>query len=302
LLTGNSSQYLFAGQGDVIISAALGLDFSQVSLQGKVFRILQYITQFLIIAGCLRLVVKPSGLKLSREYIILSLVSALFLACCIVLPWFSNILNITRWYHIALITLAPFLVIGAQSLWELAAWAVHRGRADGEDGRALHYLSMLVILPYFIFTAGLVFEFSSQSDTNTIDTPYSIALSSNRLDLTGIFNRQDGAAAQWLSRNTAGSQTVYSDVHARKIILFQDHTSRLGVREFTRKDMQIEDGYVFLTTWNVTRDELAFTNSGRPGMREHVGVGSVPGLEQALKKGSRIYVNGGAQVYAVRGP
>jgi hypothetical protein len=90
-------------------------------------------------------------------------------------------------------------------------------------------------------------------------------------------------------------------VHARKIILFEDHPPHLGVNEFKRKDMQIENGYVFLTTWNVNRDELAFTNSGRPGMREHLGVEAVPGLGQALKDGNRIYVNGGAQVYTVGG-
>jgi uncharacterized membrane protein len=306
-LTGNPSQYLFGGQSDVIISAALGMDFSQVSLQGKVFRILQYITQLLIVAGCLRLVVRPSGLKLSREYIAFSLVAAVTLAACIVLPWFSNILNITRWYHIALISLAPFLVIGAQYLWELGAWALRKGKDAASqfdiagDSKYLNYLAVLVILPYFIFTSGLVFEFSSQSDTNVIDTPYSIALSSNRLDLSGIFNHQDGAAALWLSRHTADNTTVYTDVHARKIILFQDHPVHLIVAEFKRKDMQIEDGYIFLTTWNVNKDELAFTNTGRPGMREHLGVRAVPGLADALQNGNRIYADGGSQVYITSG-
>jgi uncharacterized membrane protein len=298
-LTGNPSQYLFAGQGDVIISAALGMDFSQVSLQGKIFRILQYVTQILIIAGCLRLIIKPSGTRLSREYIAFSLVGALTLAGCIILPWFANILNITRWYHIALISLSPFLVIGAQSLWELGSRAVHKSRDIAGDARPLYYLAVLLILPYFIFTSGLVFEFSGQSDTNVIDTPYSIALSSNRLDLTGIFNSRDGAAALWLSRSAADNSTVYTDVHARKMILYQDYPPHLSISEFKRKDMRLEDGYVLLTTWNVNRDELAFHNTGRPGMREHLGVEAVPGLANALHNSNRIYANGGSMVYII---
>lgn len=305
LLDGNASQYLFAGQGDVLISAALGLDFGQVSLQGQFFRIIQYITQVLIIAGCIRLIIKPSGLALCREYIAFSLVSALLLGACIFLPWFSNILNITRWYHIALITLAPFLVIGARSLWELGGWALNKLKASSGQpalligNSFLYYVALLIILPYYIFTSGLVYEACSQNDTNVIDTPYSIALSSNRLDLSGIFNRQDGAGASWLSHNTGDNTTVYTDVHARKIILFQDYPCHLAVTEFKHKDMQIEDGYVYFTTWNVQKDELAFTNTGRPGMREHLGATDVPGLAETIQSGNRIYVNGGSEVYRV---
>jgi uncharacterized membrane protein len=299
---GEGMQYIFAGQGDVIISAALGLDFSQVPLQGKVFRVIQYITQVLIIAGCLRAIIKPSGLKFNREYLAFSFVSALVLAACLILPWFTNILNITRWYHIALITLAPFLVIGAQSLWELASWALQKARpsAGGPlpgNERPLYYLAMLILLPYFIFTSGLVYELSSQSDTSVVDTPYSFSLSGNRIDLTGTFNRQDGAAALWLSRNTNRSTTVYSDFHARKIILFMDYPAHLTVHYFDQRETPFEEGYAYFTSWNTGHDELAFVNVGKPGMREHHGIQQVPGLQQALKNGQRIYVNGGSEIY-----
>lgn len=304
--SGVASQYIFAGQGDVLISAALGMDFGQVSWQGKIFRIIQYITQLLIIAGCLRMIIKPSGLKFKREYIAFSFISALMLAGCIVLPWFSNILNITRWYHIALITLSPFLVLGAQSLWELGAWTVYRirkqaGRLTGGNGsRYLPYLAIIILLPYFVITSGLVFEWSEQKSTNVIDTPYSIALSGHRLDLAGLFNKQDGAAALWLSRNTCDNTTVYTDVHARKIVLFQDYPPHLNIHYFDRKDTGFRDGYVFFTTWNATRDQMAFVNAGRPGMREHLSAENIPGLADALHTGNRVYINGGSEIYQIR--
>lgn len=301
---GGAAEYLLAGRNDVIVSAALGLDFSQVSLPGRAFRIIQYITQVLIVAGCIRLLIKPSGLKFGREYISFSLLAAMMLASCIVLPWFSNILNITRWYHIALITLCPFLVIGARSLWELGAWLWSRWKRlkSGPvlSERYVYWLALLIILPYFVFTSGLVFELVGQSDTNVIDTPYSFSLSSHRLDLAGNFNRQDGAAARWLSQRACDNATVFTDVHAFKVVEFEDYPPRLRTAFFDRNNGAYPDGYIFFTSWNTSKDELAFFNEGRPGMREHLGVEDLPGLSTAMQSGNRIYINGGSEVWQIR--
>jgi len=303
-LKSDVARFLFAGQGDVLISAALGLDFGQASPPGKVFRIIQYITQLFIVAGCVRLMIKPSGLNFRREHIAFSLVSVLILAGCIMLPWFSNILNITRWYHIALITLCPFLVIGARSLCELGSWMWSKLRSitfqPGQSNHYVNWLALPVLLIYFIFTSGLVFEMVGQSDTNVIDIPYSFALSSNRLDLTGIFNQHDRAAARWLSQHASDNSTVYTDAHTWKIIMFEDDLQRLRTVEFDRQENDLQDGYIYFSTWNTEKDEFAFTNAGRPGLREHLRASEVPGLKEALESGNRIYVNEGGEVWAIR--
>lgn len=305
-LKGDVARYLFAGQSDILITAALGLDFSQASLPGKIFRIIQYLTQLLIVAGGVRLVVKPSGLNFRREHLAFSLVSALILAGCIVLPWFSNILNVTRWYHITLITLCPFLVIGARSLWEVGRWLGSRLKSVTlQTSLCEHYVNWLVLpilLIYFIFTSGLVFELSGKSDTNAVDTPYSFALSSNRLDLTGIFNYRDGAAARWLSQHACDNSTVYTDAHTWKIIMFEDDLQRLRAVELNSQENEFQGGYIYFSTWNIERDEMAFTNAGRPGLREHLKASEVPGLGEALERSNRIYVNGGGEIWVITGP
>lgn len=304
-LRGAAAEYLLAGKNDVIVSAALGLDFSQVSPPGQAFRIIQYITQILIVAGCTGLLIKPSGLNFGREYICYSLLAAAMLAGCIVLPWFSNILNITRWYHIALITLCPFIVIGARTLWELGAWLWARWKhltpEPAISDRYVKWLALLIILPYFVFTSGLVFELAGQSDTNVIDTPYSFSLSSHRLDLAGNFNRQDGAAALWLSQNACDNSTVFTDVHAFRMIEFEDYPPRLRTAFFNRNSGTYSGGYIFFTAWNTRKDELAFFNEGRPGMREHLGVEEIKGLNEILHRGNRLYINGGAEIYLAAG-
>jgi len=172
-----------------------------------------------------------------------------------------------------------------------------------QPGLSIHYVNWLalpILLLYFIFTSGLVFELVGQSNTSVVDTPYSFALSSSRLDLTGIFNRRDGAAARWLSQHASDNSTVYTDVHTWKIIMFEDDLQRLRAVEFDRQENDFQDGYIYFSTWNNEKDELAFTNAGRPGLREHLKASEVPGLKEALKRGNRIYVNGGGEVWAIR--
>lgn len=304
-LQGGAAEYLLAGSNDVIVSAALGLDFSRVSPPGQAFRIIQYITQVLIVAGCIRLLVKPSGLNFGREYISFSLLGALMLAGCIVLPWFSNILNITRWYHIALITLCPFLVISARSLLELGTWlwAKLKGLSPEpvSSNHYIYWLALLIILPYFVFTSGLVFELAGQSDTNVIDTPYSFSLSSHRLDLAGNFNHQDGAAALWLSQHACDNATVFTDVHAFRVVEFEDYPPHLRTAFFDRNNSAYQQGYLFFTAWNIRKNELAFFNEGRPGMREHLGIEEIRGLTEIMHTGNRIYLNGGSEIWTVAG-
>jgi uncharacterized membrane protein len=219
------------GSRDLLVQTALGLDFHQVSPQGKGFRIFQWITQLFLIAGCLRLLFKPRYLKFTPEYIALNATSILLLLACIFLPGFANLLNTSRIYHIALITLAPFCILGGEgiwlgigSVWQRLRHAAQKTRAvKAEDNRGyLKFVTLAVLIPYFLFTSGFVYEVTGQKVTDKIDTPYSIALSSYRLDLAGVFNLQDGAAAQWLAQSVDAESKVYTDSHTQKLLDFYE--------------------------------------------------------------------------------
>jgi uncharacterized membrane protein len=173
------------GERDVLVQTALGLDFPQASPQGKGFRVFQYITELFLIAGCLRLLFRPKGLRLTTEYIALSVTSVLLILACIFLPGFADALNTTRWYHITLITLVPFCILGGEaiwlgisSLWHRLRHAVHKAMAENaEDNQAfLAFIALGILVPYFLFTSGFIYEVTGQKVTDRVDTPYSIAL------------------------------------------------------------------------------------------------------------------------------
>jgi uncharacterized membrane protein len=289
-------------QSNALIQTALGLDFSQVSLPGKIFRILQYLTQIFIIVGCFRLLIKPSGLKFRIEYIALSLVSVAILAACIVLPDFAARLNATRWYHIALLTLAPFCILGAKALWDTAKfiWRRIRNRvvnlqyADSGTGFNAA-VTLLILIPYFIFTSGIIYEITGQQDTEKIDVPYSIALSASRTDAARIFNAMDWRSSQWLYQQNANHLQIYTDYHALKMLFYVDFNVPANL---VASDTELQiPSYVYLSTWNNKTGELTSIEPGKPGIRKHDNIKDISGLAGAIGRGDLVYANGGATVW-----
>jgi uncharacterized membrane protein len=292
------------GERDVLVQTALGLDFAEASPRGKGFRIFQYITELFIIIGFIRLIFRPKDLRLTTEYIALSVTSILLILACILLPGFALALNTTRWYHITLLTLAPFCILGGEAIWLGISSTWHRLRytinkavvENAEDSQPyLKFVALAVLIPYFLFTSGFIYEVTGQKVTDRIDTPYSIALSSYRLDLAGVFYQRDGAAARWLSKNASKEIEVYVDSHSGKILALYEFLGRMEQLPQNADKLKPEN-YIYFTTWNTDKDELTFAVG--PGLRRSVSFGCIPGLNTTIENKNRIYNNGGAQVLA----
>lgn len=93
----------------------LGLDFMEQPIEGKVFRVIQYLTQFLIAIGALYLLFKRRY-EFTAEFIAGIGCSFLLLFCCMFLPGFSSLINMSRFFHISLFFLAPLLIVGIDCL------------------------------------------------------------------------------------------------------------------------------------------------------------------------------------------
>ena len=211
-------------------------------------------------------------------------------------------LNTTRIYHIALITLAPFYILGGEAIWLGASslWQKLRRRIEAsefaEDSQGyLKFVALAVLIPYFLFTSGFIYEVTGQEVTDRVDTPYSIALSSHRLDLAGVFYWQDGAAAKWLTQRAGDETNVYCDSHTRRPLLIHEFQGHFIHLPRDASELQ-EDSYIYFTAWNLHKGEVTFAIA--PGLRKHISFADIPGLITVIEGKNRIYTNGGAQILA----
>jgi uncharacterized membrane protein len=292
-----------------LILTAIGFDFPAASLGGKIWRILQYLVELCLIVGFLRLIFRPATLgKLKAEYISLNIVSVIILLGIFILPAFSDKGNIyaygmgsTRIWHISLLITAPLFLFGGETI-VYGVMRLMRMFRKGTDIRSitdnkpvlLRYVVLVVLIPYFIFNSGAIFELCRSQTTNFIDIPYSIALSGYRQDLNTVFTTQDLRAAYWLSNVAKDDEPVYVDHHSGKLLSNQvGHP--ISTKELTANTQNIDiPGYLYLRSWNTENKVLTF-GSGY-ALRQSIRFEDLPWLNKTMETADRIYYNGGAEV------
>ena len=285
-----------------LVQTAVGLDFSMASPGGKLWRVLQYLVELFLVVGFFRLIFRPAGLgKLKAEYIALVIVSVLILLGVFVLPTWSYSMGVTRIWQITLLLLAPLFIFGGETI-ALGIVKLFRACSKGFvslkgklNYRTLAWFPVVVILiPYFIFNTGIIFELSRSQTIYFINMPYSIALSSYRLDLNTVFTRQDLTAASWLCKEAGGDEPVYADHHSSKLSLNPiDFPCNITEVPYNTKEIGIP-GYFYLRAWNIESEALTF-GSGY-ATRQSVSFDDLPWYRVTMKTADRIYSNGGAQV------
>ena len=161
-----------------LIRTALGLDFKEASASGKVFRIFQYLTQASLILGCVWLI--KNRKKVSAEFMAFTITAIALIAACVILPRFSNIINASRFYHLALFLVSPLVVMGGLYIF-----------------RNLKLFAALLLIPYMLFTTGVIFEATQETDISAVNLPYSIALSNERIGFIGTYTDNDIAVRDY---------------------------------------------------------------------------------------------------------
>jgi len=288
-----------------LTQTALGLDFPSASLGGKVWRIFQYLVELCFIVGFFRLIFRPKRLdKFKAEYISLTIVSALVLLGIFGLPTWSYGLGTSRIWQITLLLMSPLFLFGgeviAYSMLKLAR--VFRGTLASsqlslDSSAPLRFLILAVLIPYFIFNSGVVFELSRSQTTYFVDIPYSIALSSYRVDITTTFTEQDTAAADWFFKVENESYTMSADYHGIKVFLQRriwGDLKRYQIFTYSYSDNISYPSYIYLRTWNNENRMLTFATvyAGR----QQVSFDIIPGFVQVIDKGNIIYNNNSARV------
>lgn len=286
-----------------LTQTALGLDFPSASPGGKVWRIFQYLVELCLVVGFFRLIFRPGRLgKLKAEYISLTIVSAFILLGLFVLPTMSYGMGTSRIFQITLLLISPLFLFGGEAIGhgivKLAA-VFRKGFASlqltPDSPAPLRLLVLAILVPYFIFNSGLVFELSRSQTTHFINIPYSIALSSYRVDLTTTFTKQDIVAGGWLSSVDQGDYPICADHHSLKLFRWQlgFPPDRICSLYYDTEEI-CSPSYIYLRTWNIQKRLL--TSAFGYATRQSVSFADLPRLVSMMDKCNRIYNNGEAQI------
>jgi uncharacterized membrane protein len=267
-----------ASRGQAVLTG-LGMAESP-SIWNTISRIFAYLTQAFIVVGFVGLVTKRTRIRVEKEYFILSLTAMAFLAMLILVPGLADTLNMTRFYHILLFFLAPFCVMGAEFIVKLLS--------KREKEFAVSALLLIVLVPYFLFQTGFVYEVTG-SDS------WSIPLSGyrmNALRLYGQYGYTDAYSvygAQWLSENIdVENSGLYADESARSSVLtiygmiYRGHVN--GLSNIT---IVAANGVVYLSTLNVVDGVIPF---GRLSW-------NTSELSSVFDDLNVVYANGGSEIY-----
>ena len=288
-----------------LVQTAIGLDFPVASPGGKIWRILQYLVELCLVVGFFRLIFRPATLgKLKAEYISLVIVSAIILLGIFILPGRSYGMGVTRIWQITLLLVSPLYIFGGETI---ALGIMKLFGACGKrfaslrtrlDYQALIWFPVVVILiPYFIFNTGVIFELSRSQTTHFINMPYSVSLSSYRLDLNTVFTKQDIIATEWLSKVGEENEPVYVDYHSYRLLMYQvEFPCRVTEVAYNTKKIY-SPSYFYLRAWNIQKNVLTFATSY--GARQSIGFDDLPWFRQIWETAGRIYNNGGAQVLVI---
>jgi uncharacterized membrane protein len=275
-----------AARGQTVMTG-LGMTESP-SMWNTISRIFAYLTQAFIVVGFVGLVAKrvisrfEDEFRFGDEFFVFSSIAMTFLAVLILVPGLANTMNMTRFYHILLFFLAPLCVVGAEFIVKLLS--------KREKELAVSALLLIVLVPYFLFQTGFVYEVTG-SDS------WSIPLSGYRMSAlrlyghVGYTDAYSVFGAQWISNNVvAGYTQIYADIPSRLSELRIYGMVYTGYVEIVSNTTEVKpNGIVYLSPLNIIEETT-------------VGAGLLWNSSELhfLNDLSKIYSNGGSEVYGNR--
>ena len=247
----------------------------------EVYRVINYLNQIFIVIGCIVLLLKYREMKFESEYAAFSMVNLVILFAAVSVPFFASKLNMTRTYHITLIFLAPFCVIGGITVFRMLSKVVRGAWTNRSRRIALKILSVYFVI-FMLYQMGFVYgvaegNFHSILLNSTVDYPR--------------FNDQEVLGAKWLTE-LRGDELIYADEY-RWLLLGSFEWGQVGIFLVDVDRIRIpKESYIYFGTRNVMKDEVAVAHTkGVTRIHDHIN------SEDLINDRNKIYANGGAEVY-----
>ena len=114
------------------------------------------------------------------------------------------------------------------------------------------YLLPSILIIYFLFTSGFIFEATKSESTEKLDLPFSYGLSAERTGIIGVATQDDLNCLNWINENWDGKSHVIGDYNSYCLIqswvtnyFSLSNNLRYGTLVALPKDC-----YIFISSWN----------------------------------------------------
>ena len=256
------------------------------------------LTQFFIVVGVFRTILKHKEMNFNREYFSAVIVSISLIFACIVIPYVAESLNMDRVYSILLFFLSPFCCLGGIIAFEGASKIFKSVSLN--KSICVKILALTVLIPYFLFNTGFVYEIAG-------DVPTSVPLSMERMknseDLEnrmkfygGCVQEQTVFGIKWLSIVASNETIIYTDGLIMPMVVGYGQVPWRNIYLLSNTTKIREDTYVFLGYSNVVEGICRNWNPEFTGA-DVVYNFNITELSPPLEKKNIIYTNGGSEVY-----
>lgn len=272
------SNFFDPASREPVVLIGLGLE-APPTVWNAIGRIFVYTTEVFIVVGFVGVLLKRVKIRFEQEYFVSGALSMVLLAALIIVPGLAGTLNMTRFYHILLFFLAPFCVVGAEVIGELI---FKKRKAEF----ATTILLVAVLVPYFLFQSGFVYEMAGVQC-------WSVPLSKYRMDPSILMctwayvNGWKAYGAFWLRDHISVQVTnVYKDWSAHELVSY----GMLRYAQYLSNMTKVSSGdVVYLSYLNIV-EGMVVTQGGRAFNTTELSFTSDINL---------VYSNGGCQVYKV---
>lgn len=256
-----------------------------------------------MVIGVLALAVKPKIFGFSSEFRSVAIVSMVILILCLGVPNLAPTMNMTRFYSIVILFLAPFSVLGGILLLRIASKSVSphlppklsKFRKIKAKNIWIYIIASILVMTY-LFNIGLI-------DHVTQGYPYSYSLDLERREKSSDLSIQVGThsqyfidqevyGAKWLPKNINSTSTVYADWNSEVTVLksyalLPDVT----MRQITNTSILDSGDYIYLKYLNIRIGVVS----------DNLGMGSLmfntSALSPVVSECDMVYSNGGSEIY-----
>jgi hypothetical protein len=154
-------------------------------------------------------------------------------------------------------------------------------------------IAISVLMFYFLFTSGFIYEIMGSTITNQMVVPYSIALSGERTGLVGLFTEDDQRCAEWIVYHGDRVIPVVCDGNIGLFLRSYERSNTQQLTDFTGV-FDTATHYLFIGSWNTETGKIV-VGATSAGLRD---MGKLPAVDSALY--NEVFRSGDSIVYIKR--